>query len=120
MRAIAIDDFGVPATMHDLPSPTPGEGQVLVRVRYSSVNGFDLAVAKGLLKGAMEHQFPVVLGRDVAGTVEATGPGVRALQVGDAVFGVVMNAVLGDGAFGEYATVAPTTSSTTPVTLPHR
>ena len=104
MRAIAIDDFGAPPALHDLPVPQPVAGEVLVRVQASSVNGFDLSVAKGYLKDAMEHRFPVVLGKDFAGTVEATGPGVETLQVGDAVFGVVMKPELGDGAFGEYVT----------------
>jgi NADPH:quinone reductase-like Zn-dependent oxidoreductase len=83
MKAIAIDDFGAPPTLHDLPVPEPGEGQVLVRVQASSVNGFDLAVANGYLKGAMEHRFPVVLGKDFAGLVEAVGPGIESLRVGD-------------------------------------
>ena len=51
MKAIAIDDFGAPPSLHDLPVPEPGEGEVLVRVRASSVNGFDVAVADGHLKG---------------------------------------------------------------------
>ena len=52
----------------------------------------------------MEHHFPVVLGKDFAGTVEAAGPGVQSLRPGEAVFGVVIKAALGDGAFGEYVT----------------
>ena len=39
MKAIAIGDFGAPPSLHDLPVPEPGEGEVLVRVRASSVNG---------------------------------------------------------------------------------
>lgn len=85
--------------------PTPGPGEVLVRVQASSVNGFDLSVAAGRLHGMMEHRFPVVLGKDFAGTVEAVGPAVSRIAVGDAVFGVLMKPVLGDGAFGEYITV---------------
>jgi NADPH:quinone reductase len=104
MKAIAIDGFGAPPSLHDLPVPEPGEGEVLVRVRASSVNGFDVSVAGGHLKGIMEHHFPVVLGRDFAGTVEAAGPGVPSLRPGEAVFGVVTKAALGDGAFGEYVT----------------
>ena len=104
MKAIAIDDFGAPPSLHDLPVPAPGEDEVLVRVQASSVNGFDVSVANGRLKGMMEHRFPVVLGRDFAGTVEAAGPGVQSLRPGDAVFGVVTKPALGDGAFGEYVT----------------
>jgi NADPH:quinone reductase-like Zn-dependent oxidoreductase len=105
MRAIAIDDFGAPPTLTDLPEPEPGPGEVLVRVRASSLNGFDAAVAAGMTKGAMEHRFPVVLGKDFAGTVEALGDGASRFAVGDTVFGVVMKPVLGDGAFGEHVTV---------------
>ena len=52
----------------------------------------------------MEYRFPVMLGRDFAGAVEAAGPGVRSLRPGQAVFGVVTKPALGDGAFGEYGT----------------
>jgi NADPH:quinone reductase-like Zn-dependent oxidoreductase len=65
-------------------------------------------VASGQLKDMMEHRFPVVLGKDFAGTVDAVGPGVTEYQVGDRVFGVVMKPYLGDGSFAEYVTV-PTT-----------
>ena len=101
MKAIAITDFGAPATVIDLPDPEPAEGEIVVRVAASSINGFDLSVAKGVLKGMMEYRFPVVLGKDFAGTVEATGSGVNEFNVGDAVFGVVMKSELGDGGFGE-------------------
>lgn len=104
MKAIAIDDYGAQPALRDLPVPEPGEGELLVRVRASSVNGFDLAVAGGYLKGMMDHHFPVVLGKDFAGTVEAAGPGAASLRAGDPVFGVIMKPVLGDGAFGEYVT----------------
>ena len=104
MKAIAIDDYGAQPALHDLPVPEPGEGELLVRVRASSVNGFDVAVAGGYLKGMMEYHFPVVLGKDFAGNSGGGGRPGRAgsLQAGDTVFGVVMKPVLGDGTFGEY------------------
>ena len=105
MRAIAIDDFGAAPALIDLPVPEPGPGEVRVRVHASSVNGFDAAVAGGYLKGMMEHRFPVVLGKDFAGTVDALGEGAARFAVGDAVYGVVMKPFLGDGAFGEYVVV---------------
>src|SRR5437763_14221105 len=101
MKAIATTDFGAPAMLVEVPAPEPAEGEILVRVTDSSINGFDLSVAKGYLKGMMEHRFPVVLGKDFAGTVEATGPGVDNFTIGDAVFGVIMKPELGDGGFAE-------------------
>ena len=77
MRAVAIDDFGAPPALHDLPVPSPGEGEVLVRVKASSVNGFDLAVVSGAVKSVMEYRLPITLGKDFAGTVEAVGPTSR-------------------------------------------
>jgi NADPH:quinone reductase-like Zn-dependent oxidoreductase len=53
----------------------------------------------------MEHRFPVVLGKDFAGTVEGLGAGAYRFAVGQPVFGVVMKPFLGDGAFGAYVTV---------------
>jgi NADPH:quinone reductase-like Zn-dependent oxidoreductase len=101
MKAIATTDFGAPATLVEIPAPEPGEGEILVRVASSSINGFDLSVASGRLKGMMEHRFPVVLGKDFAGTIEAVGPGVDGFAVDDTVFGVMMKPELGDGCFGE-------------------
>ncbi len=102
MKAIAISDFGSPPALYDLPTPTPADGEVLVRVRASSINGFDLSVANGRLKDMMEHRFPVILGKDIAGSVETVGAGVKDLAPGDNVFGVVVKAYLGDGGLSEW------------------
>jgi NADPH:quinone reductase-like Zn-dependent oxidoreductase len=105
MRAIVVNDFGTPPALTELPKPEPGPGEVLVHVRASSINGFDGAVAAGMLKGMMEHRFPVVLGKDFAGVVEALGDGASRFARGDEVFGVVMKPFLGDGGLGEYLVV---------------
>jgi NADPH:quinone reductase-like Zn-dependent oxidoreductase len=105
MRAIAVTDFGTPPVLTELPKPEPGPGEVLVRNRASSINGFDLAVAGGMLKGMMEHRFPVVLGKDFAGVVETLGEKAARFAVGDEVLGVVMKPFLGDGGLGEYVAV---------------
>lgn len=101
IKAIATTDYGAPATLVEVPAPKPGEGELLVRVAASSINGFDISVANGYLKDMMEHHFPVVLGKDYAGTVEAVGAGVAGFNVGDHVFGVLMKPELGDGSFSE-------------------
>lgn len=105
MRAVVITEQGAKPELIELPTPRPGPGEVLVRVQASSVNGFDLSVVAGRLAGTMEHRFPVGLGKDFAGTVEAVGDGVTRFKPGDAVFGVVTKPYLGDGGFGEYVTV---------------
>ena len=105
MRAFVLPDVGWTPVVSDVPVPEPGDGEVRVKVRAASVNGFDLAVAGGLLQGAMEHRFPVVLGKDFAGVVDAAGAGVQDYAVGDRVFGVVVKPFLGDGSFAEYVTV---------------
>lgn len=105
MRAFVLPDFDQAPEVQELPVPEPGECEVRVKVHAASVNGFDLAVAGGYLKGGMEHRFPVVLGKDFAGVVDAVGPGVDGYAVGDRVFGVVTKPYLGDGSFAERVTV---------------
>src|SRR5215218_1793172 len=106
MRAIALSAAGAEPRLTELPVRGPGPGEVLVHVAASSVNGFDLAVVAGWIAQYMEYRFPVVLGKDFAGTVEGVGPGVSRFAVGDQVFGVVMTPhVGGDGGFAEYVVV---------------
>lgn len=105
MRAVAIPEAGASPTVVEIPVPSPGDGEVLVKVQASSVNGFDAAVAAGMLQGMMEHRYPVVLGKDFAGVVEAVGEGASHFAPGDQVFGVVTKPYLGDGGLGEYLVV---------------
>ncbi|WP_067827461.1 NADP-dependent oxidoreductase [Nocardia inohanensis] len=105
MRAIAFDAFGAEPAALDLPVPEAGPGEVLVRVRNSSVNGFDLGALGGYLRGVYEYEFPVVPGKDFAGTIAAIGPGAEGFGVGDEVFGVVMRPTLGQGGWSEYVAV---------------
>jgi len=105
MRAFVVESADSQPTVTEVPDPTPGPGEILVRVAFSSLNGFDLSVASGRLQGMMEHRFPVVLGKDFAGTVEAVGESVTRFAPGDAVLGVVTKAHLGDGGFGELLVV---------------
>ena len=69
----------------DAPTPTPGRGEVLVRVRAVSLNYRDLLVVSGMYPGAVP--VPLVPTSDGAGEVAAVGPGVTELAVGDRVAG---------------------------------
>ena len=105
MRAIVTEDFGSTPIEADLPAPDAGPGEIRIKVRASSLNGFDLAMARGYLRGLMDHRFPAILGRDVAGTVDQTGDGVTAFAPGDEVFGVILTQPLHHGGFCEYVVV---------------
>ncbi len=90
MKAFTLDDFDVaPGLRDDLPSPTPGANEVLVRVHASSATPADGAIVAGMLKGMAEHRFPVTLGRDYAGIVAEVGADVSRYSQGDEVFGFV-------------------------------
>jgi NADPH:quinone reductase-like Zn-dependent oxidoreductase len=95
MRAVAIQHRDEAPTVLELPDPTPGEGEIRVAVEAASINGFDAAVAAGYVWDALPHEFPVVLGRDYAGTVESLGAGVDGFTVGDRVAGVIPGVGLG-------------------------
>ncbi len=105
MRAVVIAEPSAAPAVADVPDPVAAAGQVLVRVAASSINGFDVAVAAGRLVGMMEHRYPVVLGKDFAGVVEAVGEGSQHFSIGDRVFGVVMAPYLGAGGMAELLVV---------------
>jgi NADPH:quinone reductase-like Zn-dependent oxidoreductase len=79
-----------------------------VRVRASSVNPVDAYIAGGVLNGMVEHEFPVVLGRDYAGVVEQAGSAVTGYAVGDEVFGFLPHGSPGihDGTWAELILVS--------------
>jgi NADPH2:quinone reductase len=94
MKAFTLDEFdNPPRPRDDLPEPPePAGGELTVRVHGSSVNPVDAAVAAGMLRGMADYTFPVTLGRDFAGVVEAVGPEVEGQAVGDGVFGFLLHA----------------------------
>ena len=105
MRAIGIESFEEGPKVLEVDIPKPGPGEVLVRVAHSSLNGFDAGIASGGYQHFIEHRFPVVLGKDFAGTVEETGEGVTLVSPGDKVFGELVREYAGDGTFAEYVVV---------------
>ena len=109
MKAITIDaPDSPPALRDDLPDPAPAADEVVVRVRASSVNPVDNAIAAGMLVGMFDHDFPIVLGRDYAGVVDQIGANVTGYAVGDEVFGFVTHAdpAVHDGTWAELIAVA--------------
>jgi len=106
MKAFGLTDEGAPAAVIEVPTLEPGPGEVRVKVRASSVNGFDVFVAKGIARGMMEHRYPVVIGKDHAGEIDALGEGVAGFAVGDEVTGIVPTEPhLWRGAYAEFVAV---------------
>jgi NADPH:quinone reductase len=105
MRAAYIEQTGPAESIRvgDLPKPSPGPGQILVRVKATSLNPIDLYIRSGMV--AMPLTFPYVIGGDFAGTVEALGPGAGRFQVGDRVWGSNQGLLGRQGATAEYATI---------------
>ena len=98
MKAILQAEFGGADTLHigETETPQPGEGQVLIKVAATTVNRADCVQRQGNY-----HQPPgdsPILGLEVAGTVDALGPGVSGLEVGERVMSLV-----GGGGYAEYA-----------------
>ena len=113
MKAINLTELGTqPALRADQSAPTRGPAEVLVRVRASSVNPVDNAIAAGLLKDMVEHEFPITLGRDYAGVVEQIGADVAGFSVGDEVFGFIpgMSPAVHAGSWAELIVVPESTS----------
>ena len=103
MKAMAATREGV--EMVEIPKPTPGPGEVCVRVIASSVNAGEEKVINGDFVGRFLHSKtpPLVLGWDVAGTVDALGNGVTDLDEGVGVWGhLAYSPSTKQGAYAEY------------------
>jgi NADPH:quinone reductase-like Zn-dependent oxidoreductase len=89
MRAIVQHSFGGPEVLEleERPLPHPWATEVRVRVEAAGVNPVDWKTRAGL-GAAARSGLPLTVGWDVAGVVDAVGPGVTRFAVGDAVFGM--------------------------------
>jgi alcohol dehydrogenase len=105
MKAIYIEKFGSADVVRfgDLAVPVPAADELLVAIKYASVNPVDGKIRDGKLKALLRTNFPLTLGSDVAGVVHAIGRDVKKFRVGDEV-----NARLDktkNGAFAQYCVV---------------
>jgi NADPH:quinone reductase len=105
MNAAYIETTGAPEVIHygELPKPTPGPGEVLVRVRAAAVSPIDTYIRAGAV--AMDLPKPFIVGCDFAGSVEAVGRGVLSVKAGERVWGSNQGLFGRQGTFAEYASV---------------
>jgi NADPH:quinone reductase-like Zn-dependent oxidoreductase len=104
MQAARVHRFGSPEVIvvEDIPRPVPAHGEILVRVAASGVGPWDALIREGRSK--VSPPPPLTLGSDLSGVVEAVGPGVSQLGIGDEVYGVTNPQFVGANA--EYAVAA--------------
>ncbi len=102
MKAMVLEEFGGPENFQwkDWPTPEAKQGEVLIRIQAVSVNPVDYKMRAGNLPIPL----PDVLGRDVAGTVDAVGEGVVDFQAGDEVLAVLFGP-RSNGAYAQYVSV---------------
>jgi NADPH:quinone reductase-like Zn-dependent oxidoreductase len=89
MKAIAAPGYGPLEQLTEIeaPLPAPARGEVRVRVVAAALNPADYKVVLGTLKFLHARNRPLIVGYDFSGTVEAIGPSVTRVSVGDDVFG---------------------------------
>jgi len=99
MKAIQVHQFGGPEVLalHEVPTPKPGRGEVLVHVHAAGVNPYDTYMRNGTY--AIKPSLPYTPGSDAAGVVESVGEGVIKVKPGDRVY----TAKTVTGAYAEYA-----------------
>ncbi|GIJ10498.1 NAD(P)-dependent alcohol dehydrogenase [Micromonospora andamanensis] len=121
MKAIVQHRYGSPDVLRlgEIDTPTPGDGEVLVRVRASSVNAYDWHAMRGdpylaRLSFGLRRPTAMVRGQDFAGRVEAVGRAVTRFRPGDEVYGEAGPA---GGAFAEYVSVAENLVEAKPANL---
>lgn len=111
-RAVQIQAYGGADTAQvaEIAKPEAGPGQVRVHVRAAGLNAIDWKVREGHVRDAFPLQLPAVLGIELAGVVEAVGPGASRFRVGDRVMGPRG----GLGAYADFVTVDEALLAPTP------
>jgi len=100
MKAVVLREHGEGGLRYEtgFPDPTPGAGDVVVRVRAASLNYHDVFTRRGM--PGIKIPMPAIMGLDVAGEIAVLGPGVSGWKAGDRVLGDPINRVEG-GLVGE-------------------
>ena len=107
MKAARLHAYGDVDQIHydEIAKPAPGAGEVLVKVEASSLNPVELYVRQGYLAKMIQMEFPLIMGLDLAGRVEATGAGVTTFKAGDRVIGKLP--INGKGSNAEFIIATP-------------
>ena len=110
MKAVYYQEFGDAdvLTLGERPRPSPGAGEVLVRIAAAAVNPIDRRLRAGELQDFFERTWPIIPGWDFSGTIEQLGDGVEGWTVGERVMGLAFTWHLHHGTYAEYVPVSTT------------
>lgn len=119
MLAARMHAYGGPEVLHldEVPKPTPGRRDLLIRVHAASVNPVDWKIRSGGQRNVIRYELPWILGLDVSGVVEAVGSAVTGFAVGDAVWS--SPAHTRPGTYAEYVCIDERQVSKKPASLGH-
>lgn len=117
MKAMLIRRYGGPDVFEagEIEAPRPSRGEILVRVRGSSVNPVDTAIRSGMLRFFIRLRLPAVLGVDIAGEVVERGEGATRFAAGDRVF--AYTGLSRPGGYGELVALPETYFASVPAKL---
>jgi len=103
MKAVVVNEYGGPEVLRyqDAPRPEPKDDEILVRVMAAAINPVDSYVRQGMFAKRGLDNRPLVIGSDIAGVVEKTGPNAKKFKLGDAVYSYL--SVTRGGAYAEFA-----------------
>lgn len=126
MKAVRLHEFGGPEVLHyeEAPLPELKQGEVLVRVHSVGINPPDWYLRDGYKSLPPEWRppvpFPIILGSDVSGVVEAVATDVQDFSVGDEVFGMVRFPSFGESAaYAEYVAAPASDLALKPAGIDH-
>ncbi len=116
MKAVVINEYGNEDVLNyiDVDRPEPKAGEVLVKIHAAAVNPIDWKTRNGAGEG-LGLKLPIVLGIDIAGTVEAVGDDIEIFKQGDAVYGMTGSGL--SGGYAEYAIASVNTIVLKPESL---
>jgi NADPH:quinone reductase-like Zn-dependent oxidoreductase len=103
MKAVVVNEYGGPEVLkyQDAPRPQPKEDEILVRVMAAAVNPVDSYVRQGMFAKRGLDNRPAIIGYDISGVVEKTGPKIAKFKKGDAVYCYL--SVMRGGGYAEFA-----------------
>ena len=115
-RAVRIERYGGVEVLEvvEVDPPQPADGQLVLRVKAAGINPFESKLRSGLFQADIPLSFPAAQGNDVAGVVEALGPGADRFAVGDELIGTTAKR----GSQAELAVVAEGRAVVRPASVP--